>query len=83
MVDVVPSHLDALEAQLRLALVQLEALRQTLASRQTPSVTPAPLPERCASYEPGRCMLQDAEGVSSGGFGSKTTMCPGCGVEAN
>ena len=86
--DVSESHLDAIEAQLALAQAQLASFRHHLErlkaqANEAANGVQVMLPERCALYEPQRCMLQDAEAKRAGGFGSTAAMCPGCGHEAS
>jgi hypothetical protein len=81
--DVTSSHLDAIEAQLRLGLLQLESFRHHLANlmaQAVPTVTEPELPERCAGYDETRCALQSEDGKVKNFAG--TSFCRGCRVES-
>jgi hypothetical protein len=80
--DVSESHLDAIEAQLRLSLLQLEGLRHHLKVLKAQAVTVVrpELPERCTGYDETRCALQSEDGKVKNLAGS--FFCRGCRVES-
>ena len=75
------AHLDAIEAQLRLALAQVDAVRHALA----PTVTQVPdLPATCQGVPEHLCARQcDDALVNVGGMGGAVArwICRGCGEE--
>lgn len=79
---VTEGHLDAVEAQLRLALVQVAALRQHLAAPATSSEPD--LPPACAGVPEHLCARRcDDARVDVGGMGGGPArwVCRGCGEE--
>jgi len=76
MRDLSLSHLDSLEAQARLLLAGIEAMRHHVQSLQPPSVVTMELPERCAGINPERCAQQNPDGPIKN-FGGPGT-CRGC-----
>jgi hypothetical protein len=83
--NVVRAQLDALEAQVRLTLVQCQALRHALTVAQL--TTPAPpaaaeetRPERCAQVDESLCGRQDEDArMSRATFGDPLAwVCRGC-----
>ena len=75
------AHLDALDAQLRLAAAQIEALRHHLTA---PIVVEAELPFRCSGVPEHLCAKQcDEARVDVGGMGGAAArwICRGCGEE--
>ena len=78
--EVIKAHLDALEAQVELAIVQIKALRHVLEPMFAPKATVA-LDPRCAGIPAARCALQDdAARLSRASFGNRNAwQCLGCG----
>lgn len=71
------SHFDAIEAQLRLSLAQVMSAREhhkRLVEQRTPKVT-VEIPERCAGYDPKKCMEQGGDAANCG----QSVMCRACG----
>lgn len=82
MTDATAAHLDALEAQARLLLLQVQALRHALAG--PPRVAEPPLPDRCRAVPEHLCARQSSEArvdVGGMGGGSAHWICRGCGEE--
>ena len=81
MSHVLRARLDAIEAQLRLGLAQVDALRHHLA----PTVTRTPeLPASCQGVPEHLCARQCDEAlVDVGGMGGAAArwICRGCGEE--
>lgn len=78
--DVLKASLDAIEAQLELARVQVQALRHAMAPLLAPKATISLL-EHCAEISPIRCALQDdGAKINIGTFGDLNAwQCVGCG----
>jgi hypothetical protein len=77
--DVSDSHLDAMEATLRLGLMQLESLRhhrERLKAQAMPQVAIPELPEQCQGHSEERCGRRSDDGRVSN-FGG-TWKCIGC-----
>jgi hypothetical protein len=76
------AHLDAIEAQLRLAVAQVEMLRHHLTA---PVVTHEPdVPARCQGVPESLCARQcDDARIDVGGMGGAAArwICRGCGEE--
>jgi hypothetical protein len=58
---VIPQHLDAIEAQLRLALAQVDVLRHHVAATQPVKAATVTRPERCAGVPAEQCGMQDED----------------------
>lgn len=82
-IDLTP-HLDALEAELQLALVRIGQMRQFIAAQKPPVRVETPtLPERCADVAPVLCALRDEEArLTRASFGNPNGwQCVGCRYE--
>jgi hypothetical protein len=58
---VIPQHLDAIEAQLRLALAQVEAMRHHIVTQAPVKAATVALPERCVGVPAEQCGMQDED----------------------
>jgi hypothetical protein len=77
--DVLKAHLDALDVQLQLFQVQVQALRHVMEPMFAPKATPS-LEPRCAGIPADRCALQSEDGrIARGSFGNPHAwQCVGC-----
>jgi hypothetical protein len=75
--DVMESHFDAIEAQLRLSLAQVMSAREhhkRLVEQRTPKVT-VEIPEKCKTQNARLCMERGADAAPCG----QSVMCRACG----
>lgn len=84
MSEIILRHLDALAAQMKLGLAQIEAARHALSAPTTPKVR-VELPLRCAGVDPSACALRDGDwDTSRATFGDPShAICHGCGCVAS
>lgn len=87
MSQIILKHLDALAAQMQLALAQIDAMRHAMKAEEPPAVPSIAidLPPRCAGVEGMACALRDGEWNT----GKRTlgnpglVFCDGCGHQRN
>lgn len=81
MSQIILRHLEALSAQMHLAVAQLEALRHAMTMPAAEVRTPE-VPARCAGIAAEHCALREADWISRKSFGNPTLVrCGGCGYE--
>jgi hypothetical protein len=76
------AHLTLIEAQLRLALGQVQMARTVVEAAALPRAAEPPLPATCAAVPPDRCARQHADArvdVSGMGGAAPVWVCRGCG----
>lgn len=74
--DLTDSYLDAIEAQARLLIVNVDALRAHRHTLKAPAAVRVELPERCQGIAAERCAAQSDDGKVKN-FGGTAT-CQGC-----
>lgn len=81
--DVAAGYLDAIEAQVRLglsqlqlALAQVEAMRHHVARTTPAGSARVDVPDACLEYAASKCMRRDGEPAACG----LSEMCRACGV---